>query len=89
MKDGLWGPLAGRYAAAGPRRMLALDGGGMRGILALEMLAEMELQLAAITGTGASTRETPSPNSFKANSASRRRSIRTGSSASFSSSHAT
>jgi hypothetical protein len=52
MKDDLWGPLAGRYTAAGPRRMLALDGGGIRGILTLEILAEMELQLAAITGTG-------------------------------------
>ena len=34
--------LAERITAPGPKRLLAVDGGGIRGILALEILAEIE-----------------------------------------------
>jgi predicted acylesterase/phospholipase RssA len=44
-KPELWGPLAARYATAGPRKMLALDGGGIRGVLTLGILKSIELQL--------------------------------------------
>jgi hypothetical protein len=44
----VWGPLASRYLTERrPRRLLALDGGGIRGILSLEILAEVERQLGA------------------------------------------
>src|ERR1017187_5366746 len=42
-----WGPLAARYETTRPRRILTLDGGGIRGILTLHVLAEIEKQLAA------------------------------------------
>lgn len=42
--------LAPRFATERPRKLLALDGGGIRGVLTLEILAEMERQLAAETG---------------------------------------
>jgi hypothetical protein len=52
----LWGPLASRYLRADgddrPHRILALDGGGIRGVLTLEILSEIESQLAQITGRG-------------------------------------
>jgi len=49
----LWGPLYERYKAADrPRRMLALDGGGIRGVLTLEVLLKMEKLLADATGKG-------------------------------------
>jgi predicted acylesterase/phospholipase RssA len=41
-----WGALRGRYEAAKPRRMLALDGGGIRGLMTLQVLASMESLLA-------------------------------------------
>jgi hypothetical protein len=44
----VWGPLASRYEkdpAGQQRKMLSLDGGGIRGVLTLEILAEMERQL--------------------------------------------
>ena len=41
----LWGPLAPRYQRSGPRRLLALDGGGIRGLLTLGVLASLERQL--------------------------------------------
>lgn len=47
-----WGPLAERYTAERPRKLLALDGGGIRGVLTLEVLARMESLLAAATGQG-------------------------------------
>jgi len=47
-----WGHLADRYATERPRRILALDGGGIRGVLTLEILAEIERQLAAAAGRG-------------------------------------
>ena len=52
----LWGPLAERYETERPRAILALDGGGIRGVLTLEVLAEIERQLAAATGKGAAFR---------------------------------
>ena len=42
-----WGPLAERFETKRPRKMLALDGGGIRGVLTLEILLEMESQLRA------------------------------------------
>ncbi len=41
----IWGPLADRFETARPRKILALDGGGIRGVITLEILAEMEKQL--------------------------------------------
>ena len=40
-----WGPLAERYETKRPRKILALDGGGIRGVITLKILAEMEQQL--------------------------------------------
>ncbi len=40
-----WGLLAERYETKQPRKMLSLDGGGIRGVLTLEILAELERQL--------------------------------------------
>ena len=42
--------LAPRFAKEQPRKLLALDGGGIRGVLTLEILAEMEKQIEAETG---------------------------------------
>ena len=43
-----WGPLQSRFEKPGrPHRLLSLDGGGIRGVLALGILAEIEKQLAA------------------------------------------
>ena len=42
-----WGPLADRYEKEQPRKLLALDGGGIRGVLTLEILLELEKQLKA------------------------------------------
>jgi patatin-like phospholipase/acyl hydrolase len=52
----LWGPLADRYEVERPRKLLALDGGGIRGILTLEVLDRMERLLAQATGKGADFR---------------------------------
>lgn len=52
----IWGPLAGRYETERPRALLALDGGGIRGALTLEVLAEIEKQLARATGRGSDFR---------------------------------
>ena len=41
----VWGPLQQRYETIQPRKILSLDGGGIRGVLTLEILAEMEKQL--------------------------------------------
>lgn len=42
-----WGPLEPRYDHQRPRRMLALDGGGIRGLITLEVLSALEKKLAA------------------------------------------
>jgi uncharacterized protein len=42
---GVWGHLADRYREPRPRRVLALDGGGIRGLLTLGVLGELERQL--------------------------------------------
>ncbi len=51
----IWGKLASRYEGGENRkhRLLALDGGGIRGILTLEVLHRMEKMLAEATGLGA------------------------------------
>jgi hypothetical protein len=41
-----WGRLRRRYETAAPRRLLALDGGGIRGLMTLQVLARMENLLA-------------------------------------------
>lgn len=41
----VWGPLQQRYETVQPRKILSLDGGGIRGVLTLEILAELEKQL--------------------------------------------
>jgi predicted acylesterase/phospholipase RssA len=55
-----WGPLAKRYdlphEQQPQRKILALDGGGIRGILTLEILARIEELLADATGAGAKFR---------------------------------
>jgi hypothetical protein len=46
----LWGDLAGRYSTTVPRKMLALDGGGIRGMLTLSILKAIETQLGQKLG---------------------------------------
>jgi len=41
----IWGPLAQRYETEQPRKILSLDGGGIRGVLTLEILSQIETQL--------------------------------------------
>lgn len=41
----VWGNLSAKYETPRPRKILALDGGGIRGVITLEILAEMEQQL--------------------------------------------
>ena len=45
-----------KFAAERPRKLLALDGGGIRGVMSLEILRKVEQDLAAATGKGASFR---------------------------------
>ena len=45
-----WGPLQARYEREGPWRMLALDGGGIRGLLTLGILEVVEKFIAGRTG---------------------------------------
>lgn len=52
----IWGHLAERYETERPRKLLALDGGGIRGILTLEVLAKIESLLAQATGKGSAFR---------------------------------
>ena len=51
----IWGNLESRYAQPQPnqqRKILALDGGGIRGVLTLGILAELEQQLKHLNGHG-------------------------------------
>jgi hypothetical protein len=48
----LWGPLENRYATNRPRKLLALDGGGIRGVLTLQVLIKMEELLREKSGQG-------------------------------------
>jgi len=45
-----------KYATPRPRKLLAIDGGGIRGIMSLEILKRIEAQLADQTGQGADFR---------------------------------
>jgi uncharacterized protein len=46
----LWGPLADRYREPRPRKILALDGGGIRGVITLGVLGQLEDRLRAARG---------------------------------------
>ena len=48
----LWGHLENRYNTQRPRKLLALDGGGIRGVLTLQVLIKMEAMLAEKSGQG-------------------------------------
>lgn len=48
----LWGHLETRYSTQRPRKLLALDGGGIRGVLTLQVLIKMEKLLAEKSGQG-------------------------------------
>lgn len=48
----LWGPLAPRYSKPGPKKLLALDGGGIRGVITLGFLDRLETLLRQARGAG-------------------------------------
>lgn len=48
----VWGPLEERYTTRRKRRLLALDGGGIRGILSLGILEKIESDLREESGMG-------------------------------------
>lgn len=52
----LWGPLAQRYKTPRPRKMLSLDGGGIRGVLSLEIVGRIESLLKKQLNAGDSFR---------------------------------
>jgi hypothetical protein len=52
----LWGPLESRYSKKSPRKLLTLDGGGIRGVLTLQVLIRMEELLREHSGQGDSFR---------------------------------
>ena len=47
-----WASLPERYQTQRPRKLLALDGGGIRGVMTLEVLSRIERMLAEATGKG-------------------------------------
>ena len=57
MPTSRWGHLEARFGGEPrPRKLLALDGGGIRGVLTLEVLIRIEDLLAEATGRGAQFR---------------------------------
>ncbi len=46
----LWGPLATRYEKKQPRKLLSLDGGGIRGLISLKVLMRIEELVRQRTG---------------------------------------
>ena len=48
----LWKHLDSRFSTQRPRKLLALDGGGIRGVLTLQVLIRMEEILAEKSGQG-------------------------------------
>jgi len=48
----LWGHLENRYNTQRPRKLLALDGGGIRGVMTLQVLIKMEDLLREKSGQG-------------------------------------
>src|SRR6201988_2643047 len=48
----LWGHLEHSYNTARPRKLLALEGGGIRGVMTLQVLIRMEELLAEKSGQG-------------------------------------
>jgi uncharacterized protein len=51
-----WGALRERYAVEKPRKMLAIDGGGIRGLISLGILKKLEKMIADKQGGGADFR---------------------------------
>ena len=49
-----WGHLTDRYATEQPRKMLALDGGGIRGLMTARMLLRLETLLKDSVAGGSS-----------------------------------
>jgi uncharacterized protein len=52
----LWGPLGKRYREERPRKLLALDGGGIRGTITLRVLERLEAKLREALNAGAEFR---------------------------------
>src|SRR6266567_1004915 len=51
-----WGALRPRYEVVTPRKMLALDGGGIRGLITLGILKRLEDSLSAVSTRGSTFR---------------------------------